>query len=221
MIEILSGYNLTVGNAAYFDFLSDFIRAHYGNFTQQNLVKFLLSIVGRIQKELKPAKATLSVKTGVKKRKVAGNLKVNKCWNTIRFIAEHDYFASHFLPIVEETLLPLFEYMVEPRAIDFDDDVVFCLSSLLKKGRYASTILRKVFPFLRHFQEKYKGIFGNLLQALNLYIVHGRDMFTDDPEARTNLGYLYEMANRSLNRREPPVMLGNNMEGALLLQMMF
>jgi importin-8 len=79
------------------------------------------------------------------------NIRINKCWNTIRFIAEHDYFAEHFLSVIEETLMPLFEYIVQPNSIDFDDDIIFCICSLLKKSKKASPVLRKIFPYLPKF----------------------------------------------------------------------
>ena len=144
------------------------------------------SLVQRIQLEIQsqeaavPKKKTLSLKGG--KGKITGgkkgannnksNVRINKCWNTIRFIEEHDYFASMFLTIIETSLMPLFEYMVRPNSIDFDDDIIFCLNSLMKKSKKVSPILIKIFPYLPRFQEKYKGIFGNLLQTLNSYIVY-------------------------------------------------
>ena len=30
------------------------------------------------------------------------NIRINKCWNTIRFIVEHDYFVANFLLLIEE-----------------------------------------------------------------------------------------------------------------------
>jgi hypothetical protein len=133
------------------------------------------SIVGRIQKEIygqsgkeeskggAKGKKTLSLKGG--KMKITdssskggpihitekANIRINKCWNTIRFIAEHDYFANNFLNIIEDSLLPLFEYLVAPTSIDFDDDIIFCLSSLMKKSKTVSPTLRKIFPFLPKF----------------------------------------------------------------------
>ena len=41
--------------------------------------------------------------------------------------------------------------MVTPTSIDFDDDIIFCICSLLKKSKKASPVLRKVFPFLIKF----------------------------------------------------------------------
>jgi len=142
------------------------------------------------------------------------NIRITKCWNTIRFIVEHDYFALNFLQIIEDTLLPLFEYIANPSLIDFDDDIIFCLCSLMKKSKSVSPALRKIFPYLMEFQSKYNGVFGHLLQALNYYIVYGKDLFVENSQ---NLGILFEMANMSLYKRDPPIMLSNNMEGALLL----
>ena len=93
---------------------------------------------------------TLNVKSKkpVKTANSKANIRINKCWNTIRFIAEHEFFVANFLPIIEEKLLPLFDYIVQPHAIDFDDDIIFCLSSLMKKSKVVSPSLRKIFPYL-------------------------------------------------------------------------
>lgn len=168
MVETLSLYNMTLSLHAYFDFLADFIKTHYSNFTQDNLVIFMRSLVARIQKEVEGMQAkaakkkgkgkTLNLKKGtisspleVSQMNEKANIRINKCWNTIRFIAEHDYFADRYLQIIEETLLPLFEYLVNPLDIDFDDDIIFCIQSLLKKTKEASPIMRKIFPVLFKF----------------------------------------------------------------------
>jgi importin-8 len=188
------------------------------------------SLVGRIQKEINNSgeggkkKKTLSLKGGkgkISQERESGingkaTIRINKCWNTIRFIAEHDYFAANFLQIIEETLLPLFEYLVTPSLIDFDDDIIFCLTSLMKKSKVVSPTLRKIFPFLPKFQLKYKGIFGNLLQTINSYLMYGKDFFENSV---SNLQQIFEMANLSMYNKEPPIIMGNNMEGALLLHM--
>jgi hypothetical protein len=52
IINQLSLYNVSLVLHAYFDFLGDFIKVHYSNFTVDNLQKFLTSLVERIQKEM-------------------------------------------------------------------------------------------------------------------------------------------------------------------------
>jgi hypothetical protein len=68
------------------------------------------------------------------------------------------------------------------------------------------------------FQIKYKGIFGNLLQAINAYLIYGKDFFEDSTE---NLKHIFEMATLSMFRKDKPIILGNNAEGALLLHIAF
>lgn len=155
---MLCNYNENLMLHAYFDFLAEFIKVHYTNFTQDNLQLFLNSLVNRITKEMtksegKQNKKTLNLKakTPIKLASSKANIRINKCWNTIRFIVEHDYFANKFLDIIEETLMPLFEYIVKPSSIDFDDDIIFCLCSIIKKSKTVSPSLRKIFPFLRDF----------------------------------------------------------------------
>jgi hypothetical protein len=80
-----------------------------------------------------------------------------------------------------------------------------------------SPTLRKIFPYLPSFQLKYKGIFGHLLQAVNYYIVYGKEFFES---SRENLSTIFEMSNMSLFKKDPPIMLSNNIEGALLLQIL-
>lgn len=95
-----------------------------------------------LQEQKASKKKTLDLSNSKKSVSKSGNTKanirINKCWNTIRFIAEHDYFAMNFLLIIEEQLLPLFEYLVKPTMIDFDEDIIFCLCSLMKKSKTVS-----------------------------------------------------------------------------------
>ena len=53
IIETLSNYNVNLKLQSYFDFLGDFIKTHYNNFTQDNLVMFMRSLVQRIENELR------------------------------------------------------------------------------------------------------------------------------------------------------------------------
>jgi hypothetical protein len=52
IVSFLSTYNRKIKVPSYFDFLQTFILAHYNNFTQDNLVMFMESLVQRIQGEL-------------------------------------------------------------------------------------------------------------------------------------------------------------------------
>lgn len=42
------------------------------------------------------------------------------------------------MPVLEESIKPLLQLMIQPAQIDFDDDLVFCVEALIKKGRGCS-----------------------------------------------------------------------------------
>lgn len=56
IITTLSSYNLSINLHSYFDFLGDFIKTHYSNFTLDNLNLFMSSLVQRIESELNQGK---------------------------------------------------------------------------------------------------------------------------------------------------------------------
>ena len=72
-----------------------------------------------------------------------------------------------FYSQIEESLKPLFEYMVDPQKIEFEDDIVLVLKSFIKKQRNVSPTLWTLFPLLFKVFEKNKYVFGNLLDTIN------------------------------------------------------
>ena len=61
------------------------------------------------------------------------NLTINKCWNVIRTVIELESFIPEFYPQIEEVLKPLFEFMIDPTKIEFEDDIVLVLKSFIKR----------------------------------------------------------------------------------------
>ena len=58
--------------------------------------------------------------------------------NVVRFITEHNYFSGRFVDEIEETLLPLLKFTAEPESIDFEDDLIFFIDTLLRKSKTCS-----------------------------------------------------------------------------------
>ena len=102
--------------------------------------------------------------------------------NVVRFITEHEYFSGRTnIEIIEDIIKPLLQYMVNPKDIDFDDDLVFCIDALIKKSQCCSKTMQDIFPLLENFQNKYKGILANLTSCLNSYIIFGADFLIQNP----------------------------------------
>lgn len=77
------------------------------------------------------------------------------------------------VPVIEQCSIPLLKFMEDPDKINFDDDLIFFISSLLKKSRSTnSVILRETFQFLPKFLAKFNYIFGPLLECVSLYTMY-------------------------------------------------
>lgn len=65
--------------------------------------------------------------------------------------------------------------MKTPEDVDFDDDLIFFISSLMKKSKSTdSQILQQAFQFLPKFLAKFNFIFGPLLECISYYTQYSR-----------------------------------------------
>eukprot|EP00831_Metopus_contortus_P002276 TRINITY_DN10835_c0_g1_i7.p1 TRINITY_DN10835_c0_g1~~TRINITY_DN10835_c0_g1_i7.p1 ORF type:complete len:745 (-),score=72.50 TRINITY_DN10835_c0_g1_i7:22-2256(-) len=190
---------------AFFEILSTIVSV-YANTIDESIVKLLMSLVQRVEGEYK----TL-LSQGQK-----NNMTINLCWNVIRSIVEEASFYPEFLDKFEECLLPMFNYLVDPTAIEFDDDLLQIIPNLIKKRGSVNENMAKLFPYLPKFFEKYQCTFGSLLPALNSYIFYGKDFIIAHKECQE---LLLKMAISSLFTTRQVVEL-NNSEGAILCQLL-
>ena len=124
-------------------------------------------------------KKTLDMREGkVKKTKKSSKnieFRIAKCWSVIRYVAEHDHFVDRMVPVIEQCALPLLQFMQVPESVNFDDDLIFFIGSLLKKSKGTnSVILREAFQFLPKFLAKFNYIFGPLIECVSLYTMYSR-----------------------------------------------
>ena len=95
-------------------------------------------------------------------------------------ICELDNFMPQYASHIEEALKPLFEYMVDPTKVEFEDDIVLTIKSFIKKSGQISPVIWTLFPHLYKVFKKNKDTFGNLLDTLNHYLVAGREVFAQN-----------------------------------------
>lgn len=120
--------------------------------------------------------------------------------------------------IYEQTLMPIFEYMVDPEKISFEDDICLILKNFIRKTNSLSDIIFKVFPCLELVFRKNKNTFGDtLLDTLNWYLVYGSQRIMEN---REYIQMLFRIGNQALFSTEPTVTT-NNSEGAIFLQIVF
>lgn len=142
----------------------DFIK-YYNHAIGEDIIPFIRSLVQRIQIELKHCH-----EKGEK-----NNIIINKCWNIIRQIIEIEAFIPTMYGPIENELKPLFEFIVDPMKIEFEDDIILAIKTFIKKANGVSPSLWIIFPHLIKVFEKQKNTFGNLLDTLNQYLIYGKD----------------------------------------------
>jgi hypothetical protein len=145
------------------------------------------------------------------------NIVINKCWNVIRQIVEIPTFIPTLYNQIEEQLKPLFQFIIEPTKIEFEDEIVLVLKTFIKKTHVVSNVLWEMFPYLEKVFEKNKQCFGNLLDTLNYFLIYGKEGLAVN---RNNLGVLISLASKSLFSTEPNITIQNS-EGAILFQLLF
>lgn len=106
---------------------------------------------------------------------------ITKCWNIIRTIGETKIFFPAIQDNLEQALLPLFKYMEQPELIEFDDDIVHIMNSMMMYSHRVSDvtwILVQTFPKIF---VKYDKMLGLLFQSLNLIMVYGNEKLANYP----------------------------------------
>ena len=156
VLEKLTGYTAKLNLPAFFDYLVTFVQLFHNSFTESNLRSLLTAIVQRILidheslVEVKKPTKTINLKQGkVKKTKKSSKsleFRIAKCWSVLRYVAEHEHFTDRMVPVIESCALPLLQFMQDPEAVNFDDDLIFFISSLLKKAKSTdSPMLQQAF----------------------------------------------------------------------------
>ena len=140
------------------------------------------------------------------------NVVINKCWNVINTICKK---YPKFVDNIEHSLLPIFNYLENPKEIEFDDDIIDVVKILLNIKTKITLNMAKIFPVLPKYFEKANFVFGNLLEVLNCYLFYGKALFGQNKEW---IDMLLAMVETSLFVTAEPVE-ENNAEGALLIQM--
>jgi hypothetical protein len=85
----------------------------------------------------------------------------------------------------ERLYMPIFEFMVDPTKINFEDNILMIIKNFIKKTGTVSDIIFKVFVTLEKVFAKNKNRFGDstLLETINCYLMYGTQRFMQEPSA--------------------------------------
>ena len=195
----------TIELPAFYEILMTVVSC-YANNVDETVIKLLISLVNRVDKEYKELRA----------KGERNNMTINQCWNVIRAMCEQKAFFPIYLDSIETALLPMFNYLVDLTNIEFDDDMVQVLTALITRRGSVSENMAKVFPYLTNFFDKYGQSFGSLMQTLNTYIIYGKENFSTN---KSWIEIIIKMSVSSMFSTKENITL-NNTEGAILAQIL-
>ena len=104
------------------------------------------------------------------------NIIINKCFNIIRMLMNSKIFVVKNVEQIEESLAPLVEYMSEPNKIDFDEDIISVIYSLIVHNEKLTNLSMNLIVYLYKYCEKIKGLLLDTYELLNAYLAYGTDI---------------------------------------------
>lgn len=100
----------------------------------------------------------------------------------IRHICDNqNYVLSNYKEFCE-TISTLFKYMNHIRKIEFDEDLILVMTSLITLGKKVPQEAINFFQYTPKYFKKNKGLMLDLFELLNAYIIYGSEMFDSDFE---------------------------------------
>jgi len=205
LFPLLCSMTETMELVSFYEILMTMI-SWYSNSIDESLIKLIEALVRRVEKEYKELRA----------KGEHNNMTINQCWNVIRAICEQKAFFPMYMDKIENAILPMFNYLVDPTNIEFDDDMVQVITTLIGRRGGISENMGKIFPYLVNFFEKYGKTFGSLLQTLNAYLYYGKDIFVNN---KAWIELIINLSVQSMFTTKENIAL-NNTEGAILAQML-
>lgn len=170
--EIVGTINMLTAQVkivSFFEFLNEFIKMYKTQLVEKYITSIVQSLVQRIKYE---QENNTEEKLHI----------INKSWNCIRAIVETDSYIKPHYEVLENSLKPLFEYMINPGQISFDEDIILVIKSFIKKSKAVSPTMWTLFPLMRNVFDKNKHCLGNLLDTLNFYLVFGAEAISQNNE---------------------------------------
>lgn len=140
-----------------------------------------------------------------------------KAWNIIRTLVDAPQMVPK-LDSFERILLPLISSVSDPQAINYDEDLVLLIHTLISKRMAVSQVCWDVLIYLPGIQAKNRGVFFQMFELLNAYIHYGKIKLIDSPTLTEQLVEMCEVCLFSTyNSRANEAM---SSEGAIILQLM-
>ena len=128
----------TVSFVTFYEFLQEFVKIFSKVIAQDGkIVAIFKACIDRILKDIK-----------VRQQKGEGGsstVVIDKCCNIIRISLENPIYMPYLKDEFEELLRPIYQFMMDPKQISFEDDIVLMLKSQIRKRKEITPTMWEVF----------------------------------------------------------------------------
>ena len=114
---------------------------------------------------------------------------INKLFNVIRAMINNKQFVIENLPTISEALTPLFSHIKNLPKIDFDEDIILIMTTILNYLHFIPQFAYELLPILYKYPEKKGGMLLDVYELVNEYIAYGSKVI------ESNQMYLKAMAD--------------------------
>ena len=152
---------------------SDFFKNIFANLCQRIGVEverhYRLKFI--VKKENNKAKKKAVAQTNLNDYKII----INKCFNIIKLLVNNKRFLTKNYEMIENTFKPLVEYMNDPKKIDFDEDIVYIVYSIIFQREKITGLGYNLIKNLYKYINKTGGLLLDTYQLINLYLAYGTE----------------------------------------------
>lgn len=138
---------------------------------------------------------------------------LDKCCTILRICVDNSNYMPDMKAEFEEVLKPVFQLIVNPKAISFDDDIVVLIKSFVKKSKEISPVMWELFDLLPNVVQKNKGELVDLLDTINYFMVYGKEQFA---QREMSIRVMAEIIKQAMFTRK----ILSDCEGAILCQLL-
>lgn len=130
--------------------MNDFIKLFAKNLKGPFILSLMSATVNRICKE------QAGVAAG-NRTKDTTQIVIDKCCTILRICVDNTQYMPTMKDEFEQVLKPVFQLLLNPKAISFDDDIVLLIKSFIKKSKEISPVMWELFDLLPNVVAKNKG----------------------------------------------------------------
>lgn len=131
-------------------------------------------------------------------------LLINKCFNTVRVMINDKAFVIGNLKTIAEAMNPLFAHMKNVEKIDFDEDLISIMTNIIRHLKSIPDFGFEFLIYLYKYLEKVGGMFLDLYELMNVYIVYGGKIIEQNQNYLEAIINIFNASMNNIKNKKSP-----------------